>query len=98
MGQYDYTKSSWSLDQNYELDWIIRAEEKSGRTVIAYIPPGTGLENARLMIAAPDLLGALESILQSWRRLGNDTPSMDGFEQTVGERAAAAISKAKGGS
>lgn len=44
--------------------------------------------------AAPDLLAALEGMLDAWVKLGNDSPSMPGFEKTVAEVARAAIAKA----
>ncbi len=50
--------------------------------------------NAYLIAAAPELLAALRGMLDAWVKLGNDSPSMPGFEKTIAEVARAAIAKA----
>lgn len=56
-----------------------------------------GMDNARLIAAAPDLLAALESTVKEIERLRHYTSGMDAQRAyTIAENASAAIAKAKG--
>lgn len=68
-------------------------DDNSGRSVARAVPRIRGELNGDLIAAAPDLLAALDGILQWWMESdgGDDMPT-DLFD-----RGHAAIAKAKGG-
>ena len=86
-----HTKGPWTATK-HDQHWVrvnvtIKA---SGNTWVAFMPDEDKEErmaNARLMAAAPDLLDALESLLEQTRQYGHNA------EITAAE---AAIVKAKG--
>lgn len=76
----------WSIDHD-------RINDATGREVARIAPRLHGSQNRNLIAAAPELLAALEGILQWWMESdGGDDMPVDLFDG-----AQAAIAKAKGG-
>ena len=94
MPEPEYTPGPWNL--LYEPPkWIgmyheFRISVEEGRDIIANV--FGSLTNARLIVAAPDLLEALEAIV------ADGDNSLEIIKVASWKRAIAAIAKAKGGS
>ena len=81
-----HSPAPWSID----FDLI---EDSTGKPVARVIPRLTGEQNHKLIAAAPELLAALDGILQWWMESdGGDDMPVDLFD-----RAEAALKQARGG-
>ena len=73
----------WSIDHD-------RIKDATGREVARIAPRLHGSQNRSLIVAAPELLTALEGLVSDWERVTERTLPDD-------HEAKAAIAKAKGG-
>ena len=81
-----HTPGPWDVDEGdfgiYQLETSDQIAE-----VFSHHPPAELEANARLIAAAPELLGALHSVMAEWR---------DGYGLNCLEQVRAAIAKAEG--
>jgi len=81
-----YTPGPWNLYPNNASDWVVRKMFPDGQESHEIARCKSGIKNARLIAAAPDLLEALNDLL-GWQTLAPDD---------VIAAARAAIAKAEG--
>ena len=101
MSEAGFTKGPWEIVPDPDSVWyyvhIVDGEGGDVAAVYRRSEPAEGPANARLMAAAPDLLEALQTIVNGWDRspqsagAGLEATFYDGIEQ-----AKAAIARATG--
>ena len=84
-----HTKGPWAIYVNAPSDIVIRKMSKDGYELCSIARVSSGYANARLIAAAPELLEALQSVLDNCL----DSEGLCAAHA----KARAAIAKAKGG-
>ena len=86
-----HTPGPWNLYPNNASDWVVRKMFPNGQESHEIARCQSGMDNARLIAAAPDLLEALQAMLEQFTK----TPStLKDSEARC--KAHAAIAKAMG--
>ena len=84
-----HTPGPWNLYPNSASDWVVRKMFTDGQESHEIARCKSGVDNARLIAAAPDLLDALETIVSTER-------DRHGYHPAWTDQARAAIAKARG--
>jgi len=90
----EHTPGPWNLYPNNASDWVVRKMFPDGQESHEIARCTSGMDNARLIAAAPDLLSALMMAVSALGR--SDYIQMDGDSFDVIEVSRAAIAKARG--
>jgi capsular polysaccharide biosynthesis protein len=89
-----HTPGPWNLYPNNASDWVVRKMFPDGQESHEIARCQSGVDNARLIAAAPDLLAALKMAVSALER--SDYIQMDGDSVDVIDVSRAAIAKAVG--
>lgn len=87
-----HTPGPWNLYPNNASDWVVRKMFPDGQESHEIARCQSGMDNARLIAAAPDLLAALKMAVSALER--SDYIQMDGDSVDVIDVSRAAIAKA----
>jgi 2-methylaconitate cis-trans-isomerase PrpF len=89
-----HTPGPWNLYPNNASDWVVRKMFPDGQESHEIARCQSGMDNARLIAAAPELLEALKMAVSALER--SDYIQMDGDSVDVIDVSRAAIAKAVG--
>jgi hypothetical protein len=89
-----HTPGPWNLYPNNASDWVVRKMFPDGQESHEIARCQSGMDNARLIAAAPDLLAALKMAVSALER--SDYIQMDGDSVDVIDVSRDAIAKAVG--
>jgi hypothetical protein len=89
-----HTPGPWNLYPNNASDWVVRKMFSDGQESHEIARCQSGMDNARLIAAAPDLLAALKMAVSALER--SDYIQMDGDSVDVIDVSRDAIAKAVG--
>jgi hypothetical protein len=89
-----HTPGPWNLYPNNASDWVVRKMFPDGQESHEIARCQSGMDNARLIAAAPDLLAALKMAVSALER--SDYIQMDGDSVDVIDVSRDAIAKAMG--